>query len=417
MKKGASDSVVEGLKSLRSGLAQTPASESQGAWSLAPSAEIEGITLAVDGMPVAHPTRLTLTETDRQEELWRFRRGQPLISVVMPTSPDRESYFESALSNFLRQDYPNKELVVMSSQPAEEQTDVGDEGQLEFWRDAAAMYDNVHYEHLNSTHATAISIGAKRNALLERSKGSYIATFDDDDLYHEQYLSRMTEQLLLHRADLVKPGIFDAFVYFRGKKHRRKPMGIFVQSDLAKHGLDHEMFGYGFLYVFRRATFQSLGCRYPTKSFGEDWGYVREISLKGGKVVMLSHSPFPGIVVKVQHGHQTSNLVNVGKSSLGKSERHAIADRFAKTHHLHHSISVAAIAASKQCTFQRETNTVSSRHLFEAELSTAEECCGLCRVYPSCSGFAFSHLGCQLKSVRDIGGGTRHHQGVWLGTK
>eukprot|EP00930_Biecheleria_cincta_P082566 TRINITY_DN72281_c0_g1_i1.p1 TRINITY_DN72281_c0_g1~~TRINITY_DN72281_c0_g1_i1.p1 ORF type:complete len:466 (+),score=61.02 TRINITY_DN72281_c0_g1_i1:50-1447(+) len=444
MKKGESDHLEELL--FQSGLAETPVTEPRsvpmpqakarrdGAWSLAPHAEIEGVTLAEDGMHVAHPARLandahsflgsakktqlphtTQTETDWQDELRRFRRGEPLISVVVPTSADREQYFESALSNFLRQDYPNKELVVLSSQPADE-TGGGEGGQVMFWRDAAAKYDNIRYEHLNSTNAAAVSIGAKRNALLEKSKGLYIATFDDDDLYHEQYLSRMTEQLLLHRADLVKPGRFDAFVYFHSKNHGGSSRGMFLQSDVAKRGLAHEMFGYGFLYVFRRAAFHSLGCRYPATSFGEDWGYAHQIALKGGKVVMLSHSPFPGIVVKVQHGHQTSNLINVGKSSLGESEKHAIAARFADTHHLRH-VSITAIAASKQCKYRRETDTVSGRYLFQADLSTEEECCGLCRAYPSCFGFVFSRQGCYLKSVRQIGGGTRHAHGVWLGTK
>lgn len=391
-------------------------------WSLAPNSKVNGSSLNKDGNSVQPLLLHGDTSTsflghgghDWLRELRDFRRGKPLISVNLPTSANRQAYFEGALNNFLRQDYPNKELVVLSSRHAS-RSGKETEDILAFWQDAAAVHDNVRYEHLDSSDALSISIGAKHNTMIEMSKGTYIASFDDDDIYDEQYLSRMTEQLILHRADLVKPGRFEVFLSFDAQEKGADPSGIFVHTNLATEAAVDQMFGYGFGYVYRRAAFQLLGCRYPPTNFGEDFQFVREIAFRGGKAVMLGGSPSPGVVVKVQHGDQTSQVIYIEKSTLPEMKKHDITALFVQAHHLR-NISLAA-TASNRCKYWNELDTRDPGYLLRAKMDTTEECCALCRVHPKCFGFTHSRWGCFLKTSQHIVGGTRPSVGIQMGSK
>ena len=96
----------------------------------------------------------------------------PLVSCIMPTKNRRE-FVPKAIEYFLRQTYPNKELLVMS--------DGGN------WvRD---LVDDVPSVRLLEFLLPFSTLGAKRNACVAETKGDLIAHWDDDDWYGPERLA------------------------------------------------------------------------------------------------------------------------------------------------------------------------------------------------------------------------------------
>lgn len=94
----------------------------------------------------------------------------PLVSCIMPTKNRRE-FVPKAIEYFLRQTYPNKELVIVND--GEPVHDLIDTDAVEH---ALIHYAAQSYEHFSS-------LGAKRNNCVQRARGDLIAHWDDDDWY------------------------------------------------------------------------------------------------------------------------------------------------------------------------------------------------------------------------------------------
>jgi hypothetical protein len=118
---------------------------------------------------------------------------QPLVSCILPTF-NRRGFLPHALHYFLRQDYPNAELLVV-----DDGTDpVGD---------LIPTDSRIQYIRL----PRKITLGAKLNMCCEQVRGSIIAQWDDDDWYAPSRLSRQVE--VLQRADVQVCGISDLLYY------------------------------------------------------------------------------------------------------------------------------------------------------------------------------------------------------------
>lgn len=102
----------------------------------------------------------------------------PLVSCIMPTR-DRRAFVPKSIEYFLRQDYPNKELVIGNDgEWISDLLETDEVGRSDAW---------VHYRKFK----TGLTLGAKRNALVEACTGdSLIAHWHDDDWYGPQRLSR-----------------------------------------------------------------------------------------------------------------------------------------------------------------------------------------------------------------------------------
>ena len=102
----------------------------------------------------------------------------PKISCITPTA-NRRSFIPKAIEYFLRQDYPNKELLILD--------DGGDP-----IGDLVPEKENIRYIHLDKK----LTIGAKRNMACEMAKGEIIAHWDDDDWHAPHRLSYQVRALL-----------------------------------------------------------------------------------------------------------------------------------------------------------------------------------------------------------------------------
>ena len=122
----------------------------------------------------------------------------PLVSCVMPTY-NRRAFVPQAISYFLRQDYPNKELIVI------------DDGQ-ESVEDLVPQTDQIRYVRLPQK----ITLGAKLNMACEYARGPIIANWDDDDWYAPWRLSYQMETM--RDPDIVLCGI-NQLLYFDLNTH------------------------------------------------------------------------------------------------------------------------------------------------------------------------------------------------------
>lgn len=90
---------------------------------------------------------------------------QPLVSCVMPTY-NRRNFIPHAVRYFLRQDYQNKELIII---------DDGDDSV----KDLIPEIPQIRYIRLDQK----ISLGAKLNLGCSYAQGEIMANWDDDDWY------------------------------------------------------------------------------------------------------------------------------------------------------------------------------------------------------------------------------------------
>ncbi|VAW30252.1 hypothetical protein MNBD_CHLOROFLEXI01-3940 [hydrothermal vent metagenome] len=108
----------------------------------------------------------------------------PLVSCVMPTV-NRRHFVPQSIAYFLRQDYPNRELIIVDdgSDPIE---------------DLIPDDEQIHYVRQD----TPMTVGAKRNLGFEMAGGQILATWDDDVWTADWQLSYQVASLLQNGADI-----------------------------------------------------------------------------------------------------------------------------------------------------------------------------------------------------------------------
>jgi glycosyltransferase involved in cell wall biosynthesis len=200
----------------------------------------------------------------------------PRISCVMPTG-GRKAFALQAVHYFLRQTWPNKELVIV---------DTGTDGLEE------QLPADRRLRYLRSPGG--ISLGAKRNLGVAESSGELIAGWDDDDWYSPRRLELQAEALLREEAaDLCAPRpelLYEmaADRFWELAAERWEPM--FFQGVLL-----------GPAMVYRRRVWEA-GLRYSDVNFGEDMLFVKDLLARGGKLVKI---PNGGIVIYMRHPGNT----------------------------------------------------------------------------------------------------------------
>ncbi|SEB21669.1 glycosyltransferase family 2 protein [Pedobacter hartonius] len=108
----------------------------------------------------------------------------PLVSCIMPTA-NRANFIPSAIDNFLMQNYPYRELVII------------DDGQV--------LVDHLipNIKTIKYYYSEPLgSIGTKRNYACEKATGSIIMHWDDDDWYAKDWISCQVETLSNSGADI-----------------------------------------------------------------------------------------------------------------------------------------------------------------------------------------------------------------------
>jgi glycosyltransferase involved in cell wall biosynthesis len=212
----------------------------------------------------------------------------PLISIITPTY-NREDRLPNLYNAFCSQTYENKELLVLDDSP---QTST-------FFSELKDP--RVKYWHITSR----MSVGGKRNWLIEKASGEIIAQFDDDDYYAPCYLAKMIETL--SDADFIKLSTW--LIWRENDKtlwewDTRKVDTIhfqvtgnsqmIVKIDPKKIELDRQdnytknLWGYGFSYMFRKSLWQQAP--FEDINFAEDYKFFEKAQSNGRKVLHIPDS-------------------------------------------------------------------------------------------------------------------------------
>lgn len=218
------------------------------------------------------------------------------VSLITPTYA-REQFLPLLYQIITRQDYPNLEWLVFDDSPRPSPF-------LEALSDP-----RVHYFH----QPERLSIGEKRNRLIEASQGSIIAHFDDDDYYSPNYLSAMLARLQPD-VDFVK--LSGWFVYTVNHAHfgywdlcRREGIHhVFAKAPLQVVNVnlaDNEQvdlpLGFGFSYVYRKQVWQQAAFQ------AINWGEDIPFALQAQQNFKLRYFPDEeGLCCHVLHQHNTS---------------------------------------------------------------------------------------------------------------
>jgi glycosyltransferase involved in cell wall biosynthesis len=200
--------------------------------------------------------------------------SMPLVSCVMPTF-DRRAFVPRAIELFERQDYPERELLIV------------DDGQ-DAVRDL--IPDDPRYRYLRLDRRA--SIGAKRNIACEAAAGDIVIGWDDDDWYAPHRIRVQTEALRLGRADAV--GLTQAVMF-------DVTTGRYWQCDGA---LQQRMFASGVVsgtLAFLRSYWQQ-GERYPDVSLAEDASFQKGLVARGARLERLAGGD---LFIYVRHGRNS----------------------------------------------------------------------------------------------------------------
>jgi glycosyltransferase involved in cell wall biosynthesis len=224
----------------------------------------------------------------QQVETWRLRescssasigvasscpRGSgkaPLVSCAMPTH-NRRRFVPQAISYFLRQDYPNKELTVVDdgTDPVAELVPRG---------------RGIQYIRLSTRH----SIGVKRNLAAEAARGEILLTWDDDDWYAPDRISYQVRPLLEGRAEVTGMGNTLMLSLSTGEFWACTP---YLYDHMFFQGI------HGGTLTFWRELWQQ-GARFANASLAEEVAVQQALQRRGARLEKL---PNQGAFIYVRH--------------------------------------------------------------------------------------------------------------------
>ena len=167
--------------------------------------------------------------------------SRPLVTCIMPTA-DRRWFVQRALAYFLRQDYRDRELLVLDDGEDRVEDLMPDDGR-------------VRYVGLDRR----LVLGAKRNRACELARGEVIVHWDDDDWQAPGRISYQVGELASHGAELCGP---NRALYFDPR------VGRAWQYEYA----GHSTWVAGNALCYQREAWERR--RFPEVAVGEDNSFV-----------------------------------------------------------------------------------------------------------------------------------------------
>ncbi|NLW90444.1 MAG: glycosyltransferase family 2 protein [Syntrophomonadaceae bacterium] len=123
----------------------------------------------------------------------------PDIGVSVITCVHRSNYINRVFENYITQEYPYKELIIVLN---------NDNLSSVEWETKASLYPGIRVFRLPE----GTSLGTCYNFGIEQSRYDYLAKFDDDDYYAPQYL--LSSMMAFRKIDADIIGKNARYVYF-----------------------------------------------------------------------------------------------------------------------------------------------------------------------------------------------------------
>ncbi|MGH6898270.1 MAG: FkbM family methyltransferase [Geminicoccaceae bacterium] len=220
----------------------------------------------------------------------------PLVTVILATN--RPSQLQWSLCNFLRQSYPNKELIIVLNSNSFDVTAI--KGQTR-------LFDNIDILSVDEQH----NVGFCLNTAFKTARGDIVAKFDDDDYYGASYLAEQVTAVQRTGAWLVGKA---SCMYYLKKLDRK----ILRPPDRDNRWARHVS---GATFVIRRELCEQI--RFREDIVGTvDTAYLAEVQENGYR--LYSSSIFNFCVIR--GAHSAHNWVIEDEKIINKS--HYICDGF-----------------------------------------------------------------------------------------
>jgi glycosyltransferase involved in cell wall biosynthesis len=207
------------------------------------------------------------------------------VSCLVVTQESRFEHFQRACRSFLRQTWPEKELVVAAY------------GSPEYLRRLAAYCDQLPMPTATAFTQTPTPLGQLRNLSVEAATGDIVCQWDDDDQYHPRRIEIQTRALVESAAEFCL--LSDYWHYFADTgelywldfcRNRRGEPWNNAQLNMLP----------GSLTARRDAVFS-----YTPDAQGEDTLFLAYAKIKRRKFEVLSAAGW--CYLYVYHGHNTMN--------------------------------------------------------------------------------------------------------------
>lgn len=188
-------------------------------------------------------------------------QGSPTVSCLTITQDGRQQWLEHAIGDFLRQSWPNRELVIVH------------DGSNSCHQTIESLVPSAPSAPVRVVKVPeGLSLGELRNQSLSHANGEFICQWDDDDRYHPQRLEVQMTVLLKASADAC---------FLSDQLHHFANQAVLRWDDW-----NLERFPYNLIpgtLVARR----SVVAPYQHKSRGEDSSQVDDLLRKGATIVRV----------------------------------------------------------------------------------------------------------------------------------
>lgn len=201
----------------------------------------------------------------------------PGISVI--TCTNRPHFFDNIISNYKRQLYKNKELIIILN---------NDSMELSNYRKRVRLYSNITVYKAPQK----FTLGRCLNYAVSNTKYRFIAKFDDDDYYSPYYL-REQMRAAVRRSGAAIVGKAAHLKYFEGKRL------LAITSPKERHKF--VKFVAGGTLLFKKHIYNAI--RFKNITHGEDSDFLQRSRKKGYKIYSTSPFNFVGIRRKNKKSH------------------------------------------------------------------------------------------------------------------
>ena len=201
------------------------------------------------------------------------------VSCIMPTMAARRRFWPLAIENFLKQDYPNLELVILHD------SDKAD------WQPILPADNRIRYY---SAPIAGRHTGGRRNMACELATGEIIVHWDDDDWYAPDWISRQVA--LLENTGAAISGL-DKLLFYA-------PMQRY--ATLYTYTIDKRSWVAGATMAYRKSLWEKRPFR--DVKMGEDNDFVWNC---GEQVAILPY--LEGFVATIHPGNTSPKYTTTSK--------------------------------------------------------------------------------------------------------
>lgn len=204
---------------------------------------------------------------DAKKGLEKTIKSTANLSVSIIASTNKPKYMNNIFDNYKRQNYKNKELIIILN---------NNKIDIERWKKEKEKYENIRVFQIDENEDLSDCI----NFGVSKSSADLIAKFDDDDYYGPNYLNEAIEAITSTKAGVV--GKSKYYAYFEDIN----------KTGLRKKGSENKYTNYihGPTLVMKRSIIEEF--KFINMSQGADQQFLKDCAKNGIKIHSTSIKNF-----------------------------------------------------------------------------------------------------------------------------